>query len=108
MLGMRTKLLLLLSLLLSVLTLVACQLPNGSAIDVGAVVRDTVTAVDRNHDGAVTNAELKGAKNDPMLWITLGNSLVAAFGLAKAQMAGATAKKVETETDEQWERMAKL
>ncbi len=90
-------------LLLSLLA--ACQTPPN--IDIGAVVRDTVEAVDKNDDGVVTNRELKDSEGNVLLWTQIGTALLAVFGLTKAQQANGLAKHVAKETDEQWDALAK-
>ncbi len=89
------------------LLLAACQLPNGAPLDVGAVVRETVKAVDRNDDGVVTNREIQDSKSDPNFWIAIGSALLGVLGLGTAGAARATAKKVEAETDQQWDNELK-
>lgn len=76
-------------------------------VDLSSVVRDAVTAADRNTDGVLTNREVKDAKNDPNFWLAVGGGLLGLLGLAKGQSAERLARKVEVETDEQWDAMTK-
>ncbi len=91
--------------LIAALALAACG--TLQPVDVGAVVRDAVTAADRNSDGLLTNREVKDAKNDPNFWLTVGAGLLGILGLAKGQSAERLARKVEVETDEQWDALNK-
>jgi hypothetical protein len=86
-------------------TLAACVAPGGQypQVDIGKVVSDTVAAVDRNRDGAVTNSELKDSKNDPMTWIAIATSLLGLFGVGAVN---AKTNRVERNTDELWDRAA--
>lgn len=92
-----------LSLLLSVVLLfvAACRVPTD--IDVGEVVRATVTAIDRDKDGALSKQELRDWKNDPLVWLSIVNAIATALGLAKAQSTHKELAEVKTEVDEQWE-----
>ena len=72
-------------LLLPVLLFAACQTPPN--IDIPAVINTTVSAMDKNKDGALTNQEIKSSQNDPMFWINVGTALLALFGLSKANSA---------------------
>ena len=88
--------------------LAACQTP----VDIGGAIRDGVkagvTAVDRDQNGVITNREIKDSKNDPMTWIAVGSALLGILGLSGAAGASRIAKKVEAETDEQWDELRKL
>jgi hypothetical protein len=86
----------------------ACQVPGGQPnVDIGAVIRDTVDAVDKNDDGVITNREAKDSQGNVVLWTTVATALLALFGAGKAAQANSLAAKVEKETDEQWEALAK-
>lgn len=84
------------------LTLAACQ-GWPASVDVGqlgTVVRDAVQAVDKSGDGIVSNAELRAAKNDPMIYI---GGLLGLLGLIGGETARRRANKVEAEVDQQWD-----
>ena len=75
---------------------VACQTPSN--IDLGAVVRETAEAVDRNHDGVVTKEEIRDSKNDPMFWTAIGGALLGLLGLNGARRA-------QRDTDELFDKL---
>jgi hypothetical protein len=91
--------------LLALLLFAACQVPPN--VDIGAVIKDTVEAVDKNDDGVITNREVKDSEGNVLLWTQIGTALLAVFGMAKAQQANGLAKQVETEIDQQWDALAK-
>lgn len=112
------KTLLLCSMLLA---LSSCQFPAPAAERVTEVVTRTVEAADSNRDGTLTNREVTDAKNNPLVWITAITSILSIFGVGKAVSASSDARtanmrisathelasKVEKETDEQWDYLAK-
>jgi hypothetical protein len=88
--------------LLTLLALVACQTPFPTEAFRDAV-ESGVEAADRNHDGVLTNREIKDSESDPMFWVAIGSALLGIFGVGKATQAHGLAKHVAKETDEQWD-----
>jgi len=93
------------------LTLGACELSpeQRSRVQTGLVT--ATDAVDLNHDGVVTNAEIKAAPNSPMAWIEGLNGILVALGLlggggvaAKAMSASKAAAKAQEQVDELYDR----
>lgn len=94
-----------LTLFLFLVLAAACQVPAGG-VDVGAAVRDGIAAADRDRDGQLSKDEIRGAKNDPMFWLTFGSTILSILGLGGAAAAKRQANKVEAEVDEQWDAAA--
>lgn len=87
-------------LILSVAVLLsACMTPlqaGATQEAAGTVVR----VIDKDGDGVVTNAEVRSAPNDPMVWI---GGILGLLGLLGGGAAAAGNKKTSKEVDELWD-----
>lgn len=93
------------------LALAACISPQQQE-HIGRIVTDTVTHVDRDGDGRVSNRELKDSKNDIGMWVGIATGLIGLLtgtvGATRSGSAANLARKVESETDEQWEELKRI
>jgi hypothetical protein len=93
------------------LTLAACQMPDGRRFDAETAIKvatDAAIAADRDVDGRVSNRELKDAAGNPLNWIAVIGAILGAAGAASARTSSKKVDKVEAETDEQWDELRKL